>query len=130
MEQFRRHLDVANRFLDAAKVLLKSSHYESAVSRVYYALFNATIVLVAVRAGQYRPRWDHIALHRAFTDNFAKRGFLFSRKDSEDYQAMLNLRVNIDYHHAAVRQKDAKELVARVEELVARMRTEAESDTK
>jgi uncharacterized protein (UPF0332 family) len=52
-------LDKADRYLEAAQILLDRKHYESAVSRAYYAARYAAIHLFLARRTSWNPKWLH-----------------------------------------------------------------------
>jgi hypothetical protein len=55
------------------------------------------IRLLEARANLRRKRWDHDEVRAAFDTHFANRGFLFSRRDAEDFGQLLAARLAADY---------------------------------
>jgi uncharacterized protein (UPF0332 family) len=52
-------LGKADHYLEAAQILLERKHYDSSVSRAYYAVRYAAIHLFIIRKLGWTPHWQH-----------------------------------------------------------------------
>lgn len=113
-----------DRFLQTARLAFADGDPESAVSRAYYGLFHVTVALLAVVANRTRERWEHTQLEKAFLDEFARRGFRFSARDGNTWKEARLSRITADYQVGELTTRAAERLLARVEDLAARMKDE------
>ena len=87
-------LDKARRYIDTAELLRRNGDFDSAASRLYYAIFYCAEALLWQRGLKFSP---HSAVIAAFGQHFAKTGLLppelhrwfqdaFDRRNEGDYQ--------------------------------------------
>ena len=112
----------AERFLSAADRALEADDGETAVSRAYYAAYHAVIALLETRAGINRRRWDHSQLQGAFRREFGAKGFLFSIRDSSDFDKLYEERLIADYERLVGRHAAATKALTVAHGLTGRIR--------
>lgn len=112
----------AETFLQTADYLFENKYYKDCISRAYYAVYHITIALLAVKADIVQRRWDHDELHKAFLDNFFKRGFLFNAKDGEVFSELMNQRFDVDYHMKTSNRKGAERLLNKAKALIKKVK--------
>ena len=118
----------AERFIATARLALEHGDPESAVSRVYYALYHMTILLLGVTRGITRGRWDHNELHRMFLDQFCKLSFKFNVDDGEDWGRVRDARIDGDYGRHVVTTRRAQRSIERAQRLISKIRSEVGAD--
>lgn len=114
-------VEKADRFLQAAHLAYEHGHYETSVSRAYYAVFHLVAWVLLERRGVDRNRWDHVQLHKEFLDNFCKRGFLFSAADGDVVAKLLEARRHADYDDVRFERQEVERLVTRATSLCAKI---------
>ncbi|MBI5559950.1 MAG: HEPN domain-containing protein [Deltaproteobacteria bacterium] len=106
----------AKRYLRSAKLLIKDKDYESAASRVYYAMFYITEALLLTRGLSFS---SHKAVLSAFGEHFIKTG-IFSRDLSKSLKRAFGKRQISDYEFTfVISEKEAKELLKEAENFIA-----------
>jgi uncharacterized protein (UPF0332 family) len=89
----RYRLDEAKETLEEARLLARESRWRGALNRVYYAMFYATLALLAVRQSASSRHSGIIALfHREYV-----RPGLFAREWARYLDIAFNLRNRSDY---------------------------------
>jgi len=112
----------AERFLQAASRAFEADDFETAVSRAYYAAYHSVIAVLESRAGVSRRRWDHSQLQAAFRREFGAKGFLFSIRDSGDFDKLYEDRLIADYERLEFRRAAAANALTIARGLTARIR--------
>ena len=118
----------AERFIATARLALENGDPDSTVSRVYYALYHMTILLLGVTRGISRGRWDHNELHGMFLDQFCKLSFKFNVDDGKDWGRVKDARIDGDYGRHAVSSRRAQGSVEQAQRLINKMRSEVAAD--
>lgn len=122
-ELARHRLEAAEERLAAAKMLVAGGLYEDAVSRAYYAVFQAARAALAA-LGLEEPR-KHSGLVSFFNQHLIKTG-LVEKEYGRILMSMRDLRQTSDYNdffnvgqtEAEAAIKDAGKFVARVRKLL------------
>jgi uncharacterized protein (UPF0332 family) len=112
-------LQKARRFLRVARAALGDQDYETALSRAYYGVYHAVIVLLETKSGLVRRRWDHELVQLEFRRRFASSSYLFTVRDARDLEDIYDARLVADYENRQVSRTRAYELVQKAEVLVA-----------
>ena len=73
MSEIKSLLSRASRYMKSAKLLIEDGDYESAVSRVYYAMFYSVEALLLTKGLSFS---SHKAVISAFGQHFVKTGIL------------------------------------------------------
>ncbi|MCL0095280.1 HEPN domain-containing protein [Dehalococcoidia bacterium] len=89
---------------------MRNGDYESCVSRSYYAAYHMVVILLASKANIRRKRWDHNELHRAFGEQFCKKGWLFTREDGDLFRTLQLERFSTDYEVGRFSKKKERDL--------------------
>lgn len=105
-------LDRAKESLEAAELCLAHGLVNSAVSRAYYAMFQATQVAL-VRVGVDRPTWSHPGLQAAFSTELIHRRKKYPVVFRDYLSSGLAIRHAADYGGAGVSGKVAQRMVRR-----------------
>ncbi|MCD5413073.1 MAG: HEPN domain-containing protein [Dehalococcoidia bacterium] len=90
-QEYSARIEKANAFLNTAQLAMRNGDYESCVSRSYYAAYHMVVILLASKANIRRKRWDHNELHRAFGEQFCKKGWLYLPERTAIYLERFNL---------------------------------------
>jgi uncharacterized protein (UPF0332 family) len=98
--------------LKAAELCLRESLVNSAVSRVYYAMFQAA-QLALEAAGLVRSEWSHKALHASFNQELIHRRKCYPRELRDYLTSALTVRQAADYGEAGISMRIAKRQVRR-----------------
>lgn len=111
------NLDRAQESLTAAQLCLREDLLNSAVSRAYYAMFQAAQVGVE-RAGRGRVEWSHPGLQAAFAE-IVRRRKLYPAIFLDYLSAGLYVRNQADYGRVGVSRTVARRLIRRAAALVS-----------
>jgi uncharacterized protein (UPF0332 family) len=95
-EEIKGMLAKARRYLDSAKILRQTGDFDSAVSRLYYAMFYVAEALLLTQGKTFS---SHRAVIAAFGEHFIKTGLLpremhhwlhraFEKRQISDYDFM------------------------------------------
>jgi uncharacterized protein (UPF0332 family) len=84
----------------------------SAVSRAYYAMFQAAQVALAA-AGRVRSAWSHKALHASFNQEPIHRRKLYPRELRDYLTSALTVLQAADYGEAGISMRIAQRQVGR-----------------
>ena len=103
----------------AAELAYERSDYETAISRMYYACYHATVRLLESRARLRRPRWDHVQLQTEFRRNFASKSYLFSVRQARDLEELQAARLVADYENRQASTREVDALMARARALLS-----------
>ncbi|MBI3950529.1 MAG: HEPN domain-containing protein [Acidobacteria bacterium] len=113
--EVKKHLEKAERSLQAARALLKQEYVEEACSRAYYAMFYAAQALLKYHGIQVKK---HSAVIAMFGEHFAKTGMI----DPKYHRLLIDAREDrelVDYNvFATVDQDLAEERVNTAEEFI------------
>ena len=120
-QEYSARIEKANAFLNTAQLAMRNGDYESCVSRSYYAAYHMVVVLLASKANIRRKRWDHNELHRAFGEQFCKKGWLFTREDGDLFRTLQLERFSADYEVGRFSKKKAERLVMRAGALISKI---------
>ena len=107
----------AQRFLAAGQDAFRQGHWETSVSRAYYAVYHLVAAVLEARGPGPRRRWNHAPLHKAFTEHFARRGYLFSKKDAGTLYGLMQERFAADYEDVSFTEKRARRSLDKAEAL-------------
>lgn len=102
----------AQESLQAAERCLQSGLVNSAVSRAYYAMFQAAQVALE-HEGMHRATWSHPGLQATFTTELIHRRKRYAATFRDYLSAALVVRQAADYGRAGVRHKIAQRQVHR-----------------
>ncbi len=105
-------LDRARESLRAAELCRREALVNSAVSRAYYAMFQAAQVALA-SSGLARAEWTHAALQAAFATELVHRRKLYPPTFRDYLSVGLGVRHVADYGRAGVSGKIAQRTVRR-----------------
>lgn len=123
-EEIRDLLVKARKYIRSAEVLRREGDYDSAVSRLYYAMFYCAEALLAARGFAYST---HRGLLSGFSQHLVKTGELpaemrdwlrraFDKRQLGDYES----RPIIEEIDVQDLQRKAEQFVARARELLSR----------
>ena len=107
----------AERFLESARQAFEQGQWETSVSRAYYAAYHLVAALLEARGPGPRRRWNHTQLLNVFNDHFARRGYLFAKKDAGDLSTLMQERLTADYEDVSFDEKRARRCLDRAEAL-------------
>ena len=121
-EEIEGMLAKARRYLASAQLLRQAGDFDSAVSRLYYAMFYGTEALLLTQGKTFS---SHRAAIAAFGENFIKPGLLpqemhrwlhraFEKRQISDYEFM----TTISETEAADLQEKAERFVQKIEEVI------------
>lgn len=96
----------AEESLTAAELSYNAGLYNSAASRAYYAMFQASHVALE-KAGFKRTEWSHTALRAAFANELTRRRKLYSPFVARYLTLELEIRLLADYGDGDVSKKQA-----------------------
>ena len=105
-------LERAQESLQAAELCLQAGWVNSAVSRAYYAMFQAAQVALEM-AGFTRMVWSHPGLQATFTTELIHRRKVYPATFRDYLASGLVVRQAADYGRAGVSQKIAQRMVRR-----------------
>ena len=84
----------------AAEAANAGGHWESAVSRAYYAVYHLVVEVLAVKRRLHAGRWQHDTVASRFYQEFCWLEYLFAAQDDRVLQELLDAR-----HAAAYRDE-------------------------
>jgi uncharacterized protein (UPF0332 family) len=96
-------LGKADKYLEAAQILLDREHYESAVSRAYYAARYAAIHLFIIRKLGWTPHWQHETIASKIIEQARRQHWLRAARMTgqqefgKSWLLLLQLRNEADY---------------------------------
>ena len=105
-------LDRAIESLKAAELCLQENLVNSAVSRAYYAMFQAAQVTLEA-ADLIRSEWSHKALHASFNQELIRRRKLYPRELRDYLTSALTVRQAADDGEAGISMRIAQRQVRR-----------------
>ena len=103
--------------LKAAELCLSESLVNSAVSRAYYAMFQAAQAALEA-AGLVRSEWTHKGLHSSFNRDLIHQRKLYPRVLRDYLTSALAVRQAADYGETGVSDKIASRQVRRAAQFV------------
>ena len=115
----------ARESLKAAEMCLESEYQNSAVSRAYYAMFQAAQLAIE-RAGIARSRWSHPALQSALASKLIHHRKIYPSVCGEYLSTALRARHSADYGDSGVTSKIARRTVRRATAFVRAVEEEVE----
>ncbi len=108
MSEIKSLISRSGRYMKSARLLMKDKDYESAVSRVYYAMFYCVEALLLTRELSFS---SHKGVISAFGKHFVKTG-IFSRDHSKALTKAFEKRQIGDYEFTfVITNEDAKETI-------------------
>lgn len=108
MNEIKGLIARAKRYLKSARLLIKDSDYESAVSRVYYAMFYCVEALLLTKELSFS---SHKAVISEFGRHFVKTG-VFPKEMSKSLTRAFEKRQFSDYEHTfVITREDAEEIL-------------------
>jgi uncharacterized protein (UPF0332 family) len=111
----------AEEFLKVAQRCLEEGWYNSAVSRAYYAMFQAARAALAA-VGIHRPWWRHGSLQATFSTELVQCRKLYSAFFVRDLAEAMTLRHSADYSDSQVCPRRATRVVRTAAEFVSRVK--------
>ena len=103
--------------LKAAKLCLGQGLVDSAVSRAYFAMFEAAICALE-RRGIKRSEWTHKGVHRDFVQTFVQRRKIVPASFAGSLPALMQLRHIGDYRQPGASRRQAERAVQIAEEFL------------
>ena len=110
-------LERAQESLKAAQLCLQEGLVNSAVSRAYYAIFQAAQVAMAI-SGSPRNEWSHSGLQAAFVRELIHHRKIYPAVFRDYLSSGLRMRHVADYGREGVSSKTAQRLVHRAASFV------------
>ncbi len=108
MKEVKGLIARAKRYMKSARLLIKDGDYESAVSRVYYAMFYCVEALLLTKGLSFS---SHKAVISAFGQHFVKTG-IFSKEMSKSLTKAFEKRQFSDYEYTfVITNEDAEEII-------------------
>lgn len=107
MNEIKALIDKANRYIKSAKLLLDDGDYESAVSRIYYAMFFCTEAALLTKNLSFS---SHKGVISAFGEHFIKTG-IFDKKLGKELHRAFEKRQLGDYGCTSVIEHNEAELM-------------------
>jgi uncharacterized protein (UPF0332 family) len=111
----------AEECLKATQRCLEERWYKSAVSRAYYAMFQAARAALA-STGIVRPWWSHGALQAIFSNELVRRQKLYPPSFVHHLTDAMELRHTADYSDVQIPPKRATRLVGAAGQFVNRVK--------
>ena len=119
MTEVKSLFERADKYLRSAKMLIKEKDYESAVSRVYYAMFYAVEAILLTKKLSFS---SHKGAISAFGEQFIKTG-IFPKDMSRNLNDAFEKRQLGEYEYSfVIPEKDAKEVLTYGKEFVKILR--------
>lgn len=113
-------LEKANEFLQAAQRCLREGWYNSAVNRVYYAMFQAARTALA-SVGIEQAQWSHSALHATFAMELVRRRKVYPLSLVHALTEAMEQRHMADYSDTQISRRRATRTVHVAEDFVSRV---------
>jgi uncharacterized protein (UPF0332 family) len=111
--------DKAREMGEEARVLLRSGHFNGAANRAYYAMFNAARAVLEARTElDVIDVRRHSAALKLFSQHIVKTG-LVDRELNAAVNEAFEVRAIADYDRTSVSEKQAMEMVALMERMIA-----------
>ena len=111
--------DKAREMGEEARVLLRSGHFNGAANRAYYAMFNAARAVLEARTElDVIDVRRHSAVLKLFSQHIVKTG-LVDRELNAAVNEAFEVRAIADYDRTSVSEKQAMEMVALMERMIA-----------
>ncbi len=108
--------------MSTAQLALDDGDADSCVSRTYYAVFHALVLLFEAR-GNTRERWSHLEVQRVFLQEFCNRGYLgFNKRDAQTFKDLYRGRLDADYGWGAANVVRSERLLGRAASLFIKIR--------
>ncbi|MDA8215612.1 MAG: HEPN domain-containing protein [Nitrospiraceae bacterium] len=108
MNEIKGLISRAKRYMKSARLLIKDGDYESAVSRVYYAMFYCVEALLLTKELSFS---SHKAVIAAFGQHFVKTG-VFPKEMSKSLTRAFEKRQFSDYEYTfVITREDAEEIL-------------------
>ncbi len=98
MKEIVSLIERAEKYINSAKILIVEKDYESAVSRVYYAMFYSVEALMLEKKMTFS---SHKAIISAFGEHYIKTG-IFPREMGRDFNKAFEKRQIGDYEYTFV----------------------------
>jgi uncharacterized protein (UPF0332 family) len=115
--------------LRATELCLREGLVNSAVSRGYYAMFQAAqVALESIGVG--RGEWSHSALQAAFSAELIRRRKVYPAVFRDYLSSALFVRQEADYGRAGVSRKLAQRLARRAAAFVAAVERKVQDGSK
>jgi len=105
----------------AAEAALAGGHWESAISRAYYAVYHLVVEVLAAKRGIEAGRRPHDSLANLFQAEFCRSGFLFSARDGKDLQQLLEDRHDADYHEVSLNRVKTERVLQQAKRLYQKL---------
>jgi uncharacterized protein (UPF0332 family) len=115
--------------LKAAEICLIQGLLDSAVSRAYFALFQAAICALE-RLGIRRREWTHRSVHSDFVHIFVRRRKLVPASFASALPSIMQLRHMADYQQPGVSQRQAERAVRTAREFLELLMQEVFNDSQ
>ena len=102
-------LDIAVHYLEGARVLREAGEYAGAVSRCYYAAYQA--MWAALGNPPTKPRWEHIGIIKVFVRGYwddpshPTEGPGLHERFRFPLRRLYDLRLGVDYHAEPMTQE-------------------------
>lgn len=109
-------------FLAAGDVCLSAQEFASCVSRAYYAAYHAVAAVIEWEIGLSRRPWEHRTLVADFRRLFCSKSYLFDKRDADDLDTLLSLRVDADYERSVIRGRVAERALVSATRLAEKVR--------
>ncbi|MGD0785781.1 MAG: HEPN domain-containing protein [Sedimentisphaerales bacterium] len=107
MKEIQLLINKAQRYIKSAKLLLDDGDYESAVSRIYYAMFFCTEATLLTKNLSFS---SHKGVISAFGEHFIKTG-IFDKKLGKELNRAFEKRQLGDYGYTSVIEHNEAELM-------------------
>jgi uncharacterized protein (UPF0332 family) len=120
-------LEAASRYLAGAIALVEAGDYAGAISRCYYAAYQA--MWAALGEPTTRRRWEHVGIIQAFVrgrwddPSYPMTGPGLYERFRFPLRRLYDLRLDVDYHVEAVNRETADWALEMVQELLTAIRT-------
>ena len=120
-------LEAASRYLAGAIALVEAGDYAGAISRCYYAAYQA--MWAALGEPTTRRRWEHVGIIQAFVrgrwddPSYPMTGPGLYERFRFPLRRLYDLRLDVDYHVEAVNRETADWALEMVKELLTAIRT-------
>lgn len=119
-EYVRKCLELADEFLEDAKLSLKHLRLRSAVNNAYYAMFHASQAILAAKG--LSPPKTHKGLRELLGREFIKTGLL-EKNLGKDFSKAFEMRQASTYDvFATYSEEEVKIIVERAEQFISRIK--------
>jgi uncharacterized protein (UPF0332 family) len=120
-------LEVASRYLEGARALTRAGDYAGAISRCYYAAYQA--MWAALGEPAPKRRWEHIGIIQAFVRGrwddpfYPLTGPGLYKRFRFPLRKIYDLRLDVDYHAEPMSRESADWAIEVVRDLIATVST-------